>query len=154
MKKTKHKYDVTLIENVTCPISEDLFSTWVQVALESENQTCHSVNIIVVGKEQSADINKKFRGKLGPTNILSFNCQNEFDDFLGELYICASIVSEQAKNENKPETAHWAHLTIHGVLHLLGYNHEDDDEANLMETKEIAILQRLNFQNPYMESIS
>jgi probable rRNA maturation factor len=98
-------------------------------------------------------LNARYRGKDKPTNVLSFEGPGEVADgreFLGELVICAPVVASEAKRQGKQARAHWAHMTVHGVLHLLDFDHEIPAEARKMEAKEIQILDRLGFSNPYL----
>ena len=99
-------------------------------------------------------LNKQYRHKIGPTNILSFPIEvpEGIDlNLLGDLVICAPLLEKEALEQNKPFMSHWAHIIVHGILHLLGYDHIDDDEAEIMENKEIKILSTLNIENPYIE---
>ncbi len=108
--------------------------------------------IRIVDAQESADLNQSYRDKSGPTNVLSFPCDAQVDEFqlLGDLVICAPVVADEAKAQGKNETAHWAHMIVHGVLHLLGYDHIGDHEAVIMEAKERAILAGLGFADPYL----
>jgi len=126
---------------------------WVDTALDDYD---HDTEIVVriVGVEESAELNEQYRHKSGPTNILSFPVDVPEGielDLLGDLVICAPVVEKEALEQDKPLAHHWAHIIVHGVLHLLGYDHIDDDEAELMENKEIAILNKLHINNPYTE---
>jgi probable rRNA maturation factor len=110
--------------------------------------------IRLVDDQESAELNQQYRHKQGPTNILSFpfEAPDGFDtDLLGDLVICTPLIALEAQQQNKQLFDHWAHITIHGVLHLLGYDHIDDAEAEEMEALEIKILSRLNINNPYLE---
>ena len=108
----------------------------------------------IVDEQESAELNEQYRHKQGPTNILSFPVEVPEGielNLLGDLVICAPVVEKEALEQNKILAHHWAHIIVHGVLHLLGYDHIDDDEAEQMESKEIAILNKLNINNPYIE---
>ena len=97
-------------------------------------------------------MNARYRHKDRPTNVLSFGGAGALPDgrnFLGELVICAPVVAREARAQGKPCSAHWAHMTVHGVLHLLGFDHERGVEARKMAAREIQILDRLGFSNPY-----
>jgi probable rRNA maturation factor len=110
------------------------------------------LSIRVVGKAGSRALNARYRHKDRPTNVLSFEGAGLCPDgqnFLGELVICAPVVAHEAKIQGKSGRAHWAHLTVHGVLHLLGFDHERDAEAAKMAQREIQILDRLGFSDPY-----
>jgi probable rRNA maturation factor len=110
------------------------------------------VSVRVVGLASSRALNAHYRGKDGPTNVLSFGGAGATPDgrfFLGELVICAPVVAREARAQGKSRESHWAHLTVHGVLHLLGFDHERRAEAAKMEAREVQILDRLGFSNPY-----
>lgn len=151
MKKIDTNHTITLPSDMTLPVTSEVIAGWIDTVLECENRNTQSVDVIFVGRDTSQNLNNKFRGKNKPTNVLSFHNDDAEHSLLGELFICRSIVEEEALNENKSETAHLAHLTIHGVLHLLGYNHVCDDEAKEMEAREISILRKMDFANPYEE---
>jgi len=132
---------------------------WVDAALADY---AHDTEIVVriVDTEESAELNSQYRQKQGPTNILSFPFElpealADMEDMpinlLGDLVICAPTLRDEAQQQHKPLADHWAHIIVHGVLHLLGYDHLDDDEADIMENKEISILQSLNIKNPYIQ---
>jgi probable rRNA maturation factor len=110
------------------------------------------VSVRAVGNARSRSLNLSFRGKDRPTNVLSFQGPGAMPDgsrFLGELVICAPVVAREARAQGKSAESHWAHMTVHGVLHLLGFDHERDREARKMAAQEIQILDRLGFSDPY-----
>jgi probable rRNA maturation factor len=110
------------------------------------------VSLRVVGAARSRALNARYRDKDRPTNVLSFDGAGLFPDgrnFLGELVICAPVVAHEARLQGKTDEAHWAHMTVHGVLHLLGFDHVRGAEARKMAAREIQILDRLGFSNPY-----
>jgi probable rRNA maturation factor len=110
------------------------------------------VSVRAVGSARSRSLNFGFRGKDRPTNVLSFQGPGAMPDgsrFLGELVICAPVVAREARAQGKSAESHWAHMTVHGVLHLLGFDHEHDREARKMAAEEIQILDRLGFSDPY-----
>jgi probable rRNA maturation factor len=126
---------------------------WVDTALDDYEQDTEIV-VRIVDEQESAELNEQYRHKSGPTNILSFPVDLPEGielDLLGDLVICAPVVEKEALEQDKLLAHHWAHIIVHGVLHLLGYDHIDDDEAELMENKEIAILNKLHINNPYTE---
>lgn len=102
----------------------------------------------IVDAEESRALNRDFRGKDAPTNVLSFG-YNDFPGVLGDIVICADVVAREAAEQGKAAAAHWTHMVIHGCLHLQGFDHECDADAARMEAKETAILARLGFGNPY-----
>jgi probable rRNA maturation factor len=110
------------------------------------------LGVRVVGSAESRRLNARYRGKDKPTNVLSFPPGPlPGGDLrpLGDLVICAQVVRSEAREQRKPLEAHWAHLVVHGALHLIGYDHEREAEAKRMERREIAVLRRLGFANPY-----
>ncbi len=110
------------------------------------------LSILVVGAARSRSVNFHYRNRNRPTNVLSFNGAGMSADgrnHLGELVICAPVVAHEAKAQGKAAAAHWAHMTVHGVLHLLGFDHERRAEAQRMEAREIQILDWLGFSDPY-----
>ena len=105
-------------------------------------------------EKESTELNETYRLKSGPTNILSFPVEipEEIElNLLGDLVICAPVLEKEALEQNKALLNHWAHIVIHGVLHLMGYDHIEDDEAELMEGKEITLLSHLGIKNPYLQ---
>ena len=128
--------------------------TWVDAALEGLHQDKEIV-VRIVDETESTWLNEQYRHKNGPTNILSFpfempdGVQDMDLNLLGDLVICAPVVASEAVEQHKTLEHHWAHMIVHGVLHLLGYDHIDDEDAERMESKEIAILKQLRINNPY-----
>ena len=138
--------------------SFDQINLWATTALTGLKDDA-DLSIVVVGQEQSQSLNLDFRGKDKPTNVLSFpfeappelaHIQEEMGNLIGDLVICAPVVEEEAKDQNKPLEHHWAHMVIHGCLHLLGYDHIKDDEADVMENLERQILAKLDITDPYL----
>lgn len=128
---------------------------WVDTALDDYNQDTEMV-VRIVDEQESAELNEQYRHKPGSTNILSFPAglpEGVDLNLLGDLVICAPVLEQEALEQGKLLAHHWAHIIVHGVLHLLGYDHIDETEAELMEEKEIAILNKLNINDPYSEAI-
>ena len=126
---------------------------WVDVALDGFNQDTEIV-VRIVNEQESAELNEQYRHKPGPTNILSFPVEVPEGielNLLGDLVVCAPVLEKEALEQDKLLAHHWAHIIVHGVLHLLGYDHIDETEAELMEAKEIAVLNKLHINNPYSE---
>jgi probable rRNA maturation factor len=126
------------------------FSIWANAAYNGAEEI--DLVIRLVTTEESAALNYEFRKKDYPTNVLSFADEaipGFPEDSLGTLVMCPEIIITEAENLNITISNHWAHLTVHGVLHLQGYDHEDDAEAQVMEQKEITILDKLHIKNPY-----
>ena len=134
--------------------TDDEFLKWLSETLNFEKHSDTELTIRLVGEEESAELNQQYRHKKGPTNILSFpfDAPDEVElNLLGDLVICVDIVKKEAIEQKKEELAHWAHMIIHGTLHLLGYDHLTDEQASIMETKEIKILSQLGYSDPYRE---
>lgn len=126
---------------------------WIDSTLADYPQDTEIV-VRIVDEIESAQLNSTYRHKTGPTNILSFPVElpEGIDlDLLGDLVVCAPVLAREALEQGKTLEDHWAHILVHGVLHLLGYDHIDDDDAAVMEDKEIEILRTLNIRNPYLE---
>lgn len=128
------------------------FRFWAEAALAGiDDSARRMLSIRIVDAEESAALNSQYRHKQGPTNILSFPVPMESQQagLLGDLAICAPVVTREAAEQQKPLQHHWAHLVVHGVLHLLGYDHEKPKDAKIMETLEIRILAGLGIKDPY-----
>lgn len=128
------------------------FERWVAAALTGQREEAE-VSIRLVDEAESATLNLQYRQKNKPTNVLSFPADLPPElglPLLGDLVICADIVAREAQEQGKSTTAHWAHMVIHGTLHLIGYDHIEDSDAQTMEALEIDILEKLEFANPYL----
>ena len=115
-----------------------------------------SVCIRIVGAAESRRLNRLYRGKDQPTNVLSFpasSTERELGGTLGDLVICATVVSAESREQDKERAAHWAHMVVHGILHLHGHDHETRCEAAAMERLEVEILRGFGYQNPYQPAI-
>lgn len=131
--------------------SADQFSHWLTQAV-SGFQKQAEVTIRIVDEAESHQLNFDYRGKDRPTNVLSFPFEAPPGieiDLLGDLIICRQVVEREAQEQNTPLTSHWAHMVVHGSLHLLGYDHIEDDEAEEMESLEADIMQAMGFEDPY-----
>jgi probable rRNA maturation factor len=129
---------------------EDAFRRWAETALSGRQEAQLAVRL--VGREESRQLNGQYRGIDKPTNVLSFPADLPGDigiPLLGDLVICAPLVESEALEQGKAVLDHWAHLTVHGILHLLGYDHQDDSGAREMESLEIRLLQELGVPDPY-----
>ncbi len=110
------------------------------------------LTVRIVDEEEGARLNKQWRGGNGATNVLSFPAADDFNmipELLGDIVICAPVVEREAREQGKPPESHWAHMVIHGTLHLLGHDHQIDEEADVMEALEIDRLHLLGYGNPY-----
>jgi probable rRNA maturation factor len=145
-------------ENALWLPSEQQCADWANLALgegdDGEDDEDVELTIRIVDEQESQALNDQYRDKNKPTNILSFPFElpHGLDiemNLLGDLVLCAPIVDAEAKEQQKALEAHWAHMVIHGTLHLLGYDHIDDEEAEEMEAIEIECLESLGITNPY-----
>ena len=112
------------------------------------------ISLLIVDEEEGAELNRQWRGKEGPTSVLSFpsDLPAELElPLLGDLVICVPVVEQEAIEQKKSLNSHWAHMIVHGTLHLLGYDHIDDQEAEEMESLETEILGQLGYPDPYQD---
>ena len=131
---------------------------WVDAALQVAEQktTATQMTVRIVERDEIVELNEQFRQKNGPTNVLSFPFEPTpgmpaelAEPELGDVVVCAAVVEQEAREQNKTSEAHWAHMIVHGSLHLLGYDHIKEDEAKQMEALEVDVLARLGFADPY-----
>jgi len=132
------------------------FAAWAEAAL-GDMPEAQDIGLVirVVDEAESHELNRTYRHIDKPTNVLSFPFEAPpgiEDDHLGDLVICAGVVMREALEQGKAADAHWAHMTVHGVLHLLGYDHQNDEEADQMESREREILACLGFSDPYQSN--
>lgn len=133
--------------------SEQQFQAWAESALSSVDEDCE-LSIRLVEEEESAELNETYRSKQGSTNVLSFPFEAPIaitPRLLGDLVICLPVIEREAQEQSKQLEHHWAHMVVHGCLHLLGYDHIADDEAEIMESLEREILKSLSIEDPYRE---
>lgn len=133
--------------------SQAQFETWVRLAL-GNTMLVAELTIRLVDKRESQMLNHTYRGKDKPTNVLSFPFESPAEvelPLLGDLVICVPVVETEALQQNKTLESHWAHMVVHGCLHLLGYDHIDDAEAEEMESLETQLIESIGFPNPYKE---
>jgi len=126
--------------------------SWVDNAISAVSANTYELTIRIVGLDESQQLNHQYRDKDKPTNVLSFPFEVPEGielNLLGDLVICAPVVEQEAKEQNKALISHWAHMVIHGCLHLLGFDHINDKDALAMESLEIAILATLSIADPY-----
>lgn len=132
---------------------EAAFRGWAEAALSGRREATELV-IRIVGAEEGEALNATWRGRDRPTNVLSFpaDLPPELElPLLGDLVLCAPVVAAEAREQGKSVSDHYAHLTVHGLLHLLGFDHEDGAEAQRMEAEERRILAGLGIEDPYRE---
>ena len=133
------------------PTAEQI-EQWATAAVQPQSDEVE-MTVRIVDEAESHELNLNYRGKDRPTNVLSFpfECPDEVElPLLGDLVICRQVVEREAQEQDKPVMAHWAHMVVHGSLHLLGYDHIEDDEAEEMESLETQIMTGLGFVDPYL----
>ncbi|MCR9106312.1 MAG: rRNA maturation RNase YbeY [Gammaproteobacteria bacterium] len=148
--------DIQCASRAATPNEADI-TRWINAALQAEAQ--HKalqgnieVSVRVVDAAEMTTLNETYRGKSGSTNVLSFPADlhaDVVDGLLGDVVICAPVVNQEAATQHKAVAAHWAHMAVHGTLHLLGYDHVQEADAQAMESLETAILGALDFPCPY-----
>lgn len=132
-----------------------LLRTWASAALQTPSSERRELTIRIVDEAESAALNRRYRGRDAPTNVLAFpfapppGLPTGAEALLGDLVICAPLVAREAAEQGKTTTAHWAHLVVHGTLHLQGFDHQDAAAAARMEALETQILEQLGFATPY-----
>ena len=148
--------DVTISEDIASADDEvpepASIQSWAVAAYLNNADDDAFISILVTSAQETQQLNKQYRAKDKPTNVLSFPMQLPDEvgmNMLGDIVLCASVIDEEARSQSKSESAHWAHMVVHGMLHLQGYDHIDDREAGEMEKLEIEILHSLGFDNPY-----
>ena len=139
-------------ENTEGLPTEEQIVQWATAAVQPEGDEVE-MTVRIVDEAESHELNLTYLGKDRPTNVLSFpfECPDEVElPLLGDLVICRQVVEREAVEQEKPLMAHWAHMVVHGSLHLLGYDHIEDNEAEEMESLETQIMQGLGFDDPYL----
>ena len=132
--------------------SLEQIEAWANAVLVAENTGEQEITVRFTDDEESQTLNHEYRGKDKPTNVLSFPFEVPPGiemNLLGDLVISVPVIMREAQEQDKTPTNHYAHMVVHGILHLLGYDHIDDADADIMEAKEIRILASLNIGNPY-----
>ncbi len=161
-RSNREPIDMYQIDIETNTSSEKLPSTaalesWISAALKSQELVEAEVSLYIVDEAESQELNAQYRGKDKPTNVLSFTADIPEEvgvPLLGDLVVCAPVVEREAQEQGKTLEAHWAHMLIHGSLHLLGYDHIEDDEADVMEALETEIITGLGFPAPYQDNLT
>ena len=134
--------------------SARLIRTWAEAAFGARGRAA-TLSVRIVTPRESERLNREYRQKPKPTNVLSFPAEIPAGALrgesrpLGDLVICARVVAREAREQGKSLAAHWAHMVVHGSLHLLGHDHEEDAEADRMEARERRVLRSLGFDDPY-----
>jgi probable rRNA maturation factor len=146
--------DYQVVSKIISVPTQDELSSWVSAVCSAQAMTAAEVTVRIVDEDEMRQLNKIYRDKDKPTNVLSFTAdippEIELDvPLLGDIIICAPVIAKEALQQEKMLKGHWAHMVIHGVLHLLGYDHENDEDAKVMEEKEVILLEKLGFEHPY-----
>jgi len=142
--------EIQIASAESVPQEEDIRS-WITAALSGRRQDTE-ISVRLVDSAEMSTLNRDYRGKSGPTNVLSFPAQLPPGvdlPLLGDIVVCVPVVRREAMEQNKSERAHWAHMMVHGTLHLLGYDHIEERDAVEMEALETDILQSLHYDCPY-----
>ena len=155
--------DLQLATATTISLAEADVASWVAAAIEAAKYSDHfehsgryEVCLRVVDEQESQSLNRQYRDKDRPTNVLSFPFEvldglpDDIVQPLGDLVICEPVIGREAEEQGKDVNAHRAHMVIHGTLHLLGYDHQTDEQAAKMETLEIDVLRKFGIENPYV----
>ena len=150
MKKT---IDIQLATMDTLPVSGKTLRQWAKIALGHEHPS-YELTLRFVEKEEIRTLNCTYRKQDKATNVLAFPSTipdeiKQIHPFLGDVIICPEVLAEESHRDDIPLIAHWAHIVIHGILHLLGHDHIEMDDAHIMQTLEIQRLAKLGFDNPY-----
>jgi probable rRNA maturation factor len=134
--------------------SEDRIEAWLRRAFEGS--LTGELAIRIVSEAEGRALNQRYRGRSTATNVLAFagveppaDAHPDVPRHIGDLVLCAAVVEREAREQHKAPDAHWAHLSIHGVLHLLGFDHKADADARIMEQREVDLLAKLGFDDPY-----
>ncbi|BAO45748.1 rRNA maturation RNase YbeY [Thiolapillus brandeum] len=146
------KLELQIASEATGLPAENDLRRWAETALEDEDR--RELVIRIVDEAESRQLNRDYRGRDKPTNVLSFPFEAPPEvpvGHLGDLVICAPVVAREAVAQGKPLAHHWAHMVVHGILHLRGYDHLEDTEAEIMENRERELLAGMSIPDPYRE---
>ncbi len=147
------RIEIQVADDVDAPVRATALRRWAKAALAAIDEA-GSLCIRIVGADEMADLNARYRNKQGTTNVLSFSFTDMVEPeggerLLGDVVICAPVLAAEAALQAKSESDHCAHLLVHGVLHLFGYDHETAADAQVMEGREVAILSTFGIGDPY-----
>lgn len=148
-----HSVDIQIACECPLPVSESQMSEWVTLALSEQSKPAE-LTLRLVSAEEITDLNKTYRKQDKPTNVLAFpgNVPEHIEldyCFLGDVIVCPAVLASESVEHQKTQEAHWAHIIIHGVLHLLGHDHLEEQDTARMQELEIRLLSKLGFANPY-----
>lgn len=155
---TPYRVEIQTPYKKTLPIARKTIKNWIILVLQGNATMAAEINIRFVNINEITQLNNQYKNKNFPTNILAFPSAlpayiKQKRVFLGDLVVAPEVLFQEHLNLKIPLEAHWAHIIIHGVLHLLGYTHEAEEDTMRMQTLEQEYLAKLNFKNPYfMES--
>ena len=152
MSSLRPRVEITIEGAITEVFNSYDLENWFRLTIDEIRTSEGSVSIKFLGKKEMQSMNKKFRSKDTPTNVLAFPIDNSLDldtDSLGDIAICHEVVLKEAKEQNKEVCDHMAHIFIHGVLHLLGHDHHQQAQAEIMENLERRILSKIGVADPY-----
>jgi len=146
--------DIQHASTLPIPFSDEKLACWVEAALEKEASPTE-LTLRLVDAVEIQSLNATYRNKNKPTNVLAFPANLPEDisktcPLLGDIIVCPSVLEQESQNDAIPLEAHWAHIVIHGVLHLLGYDHIEEQDEQVMQAREIEVLATLGFANPYL----
>lgn len=130
---------------------EENFQQWSAI-IPVKNNDQQEASIRIVEEDEIAELNMRFRKKVGSTNVLAFPAEYPPGvelNFIGDIVICAPVVIKQAQEQGKSVESHWAHMMLHGILHLQGYDHIEAQDAEIMEALEVQFMTKLGYPNPY-----
>lgn len=145
--------DIQHASQSSLPVTDEMLSEWAQLPLKAYRESAE-LTLRLVDSDEITHLNHHYRKKNKPTNVLAFPAsysqEVELDyPLLGDVIICPTVLEQESKALNRPLIQHWAHIVIHGVLHLLGYDHIEEEDAAVMQAIEIQLLAQLGFDNPY-----
>lgn len=144
------------VDRASIPVNDEKINQWVKLCGQELQLVDSEVAVRIVGEDEIAQLNQQYRGVESSTNVLSFD-NGSLDEtgrvLLGDIVICAQVVCQEATAQHKDVECHFAHMLVHGMLHLKGFDHLGDEEAKEMETLEISIMEKFGFSNPYQESV-
>lgn len=153
-----HEIDLQIACSDTLPVNDECLISWVKMTLD-EHESTAELTLRFVDAAEITDLNKTYRKQDKSTNVLAFpsdipdNIELDYP-FIGDVVVCPSVIQKESLEQNTPLDAHLAHIVIHGVLHLLGYDHIEEQDFKIMKAMEIKLLARLGFASPYHLEVS